>query len=68
MSRETHSSPFVSAEGSEADRIFYHKADWPRLKEIIGEKIARFGTEVCEDSARMFRESFELDEQQEAVS
>jgi RNA polymerase sigma factor (sigma-70 family) len=39
-----------------ADRIFYHKADRPKLKEIVGEKIERFGTEVYEDYARLYRE------------
>jgi RNA polymerase sigma factor (sigma-70 family) len=47
---------FIDSGAYSADRIFFHQAEGPRLREIVGEKIARFDNEVYEDYARLFRE------------
>jgi RNA polymerase sigma factor (sigma-70 family) len=38
------------------DNLVYHRADRPRLREIVGEKMERFGTEIYEEFAALFRE------------
>jgi RNA polymerase sigma factor (sigma-70 family) len=39
-----------------SDKLVYHQADRPKLREIVGEKIERFGTEDFEEFAALFRE------------
>ncbi len=39
-----------------ADNLAFHRADRPKLREIVGEKIDRFGTEIYEEFAALFRE------------
>jgi RNA polymerase sigma factor (sigma-70 family) len=46
---------FIDAGAYSAERIFFHQADGPRLKELVGEKIERFDTEVYGEYARLFR-------------
>lgn len=47
---------FIDSGAYSADRIFFHQAHGPRLRELVGEKIERFGTEVYEEYARLFRD------------
>jgi len=46
---------FIDSGAYSADRISFHQADGPRLREIVGEKIERFDTEIYEDYQRLFR-------------
>jgi RNA polymerase sigma factor (sigma-70 family) len=47
---------FIDSGAYSADRIFFHQADGPRLRELVGEKIERFDTEVYDEYVRLFRE------------
>jgi len=47
---------FIDSGAYSADRIFFHQADGARLRELVGEKIEQFDTEVYDDYARLFRE------------
>lgn len=47
---------FVDAGAYSTERIFFHQAEGPRLRELVGEKIERFNNEVYDDYARLFRE------------
>ncbi len=38
------------------DNLVYHRADRPKLRQIVGEKIERFGNDVYEEFAALFRE------------
>lgn len=83
---------FIDSGAYSAERIFFHQADRPKLRDLVGEKIERFENEVYCEYARIFREHpfytspattswlrdligqrsfreiFELDEHQGAVS
>lgn len=47
---------FIAMGAYSAERIFFHQPESPRLRELVGEKIERFGTEVYDEYARLFRE------------
>jgi len=47
---------FIDSGAYSADRIFFHQADSPRMKELVGEKMERYGDEVYDEYARLFRE------------
>ena len=47
---------FIDSGAYSADRIFFHQADGPQLKEIVGEKIKRFDAGIYGEYARLFRE------------
>ena len=46
---------FIKSGAYSADRIFFHQAEGPRLRDLVGETIERFSTEVYE-YAPLFRE------------
>jgi RNA polymerase sigma factor (sigma-70 family) len=46
----------VAAGASSTDRIFFHRADRPRLREVVGETIERFDNEIYAEYARLCRE------------
>lgn len=47
---------FIDSGAYSADRIFFHQADSPRMKELVGEKMERYGAEVYDEYARLFRD------------
>ena len=46
----------VASGASSTDRIFCHRADRPRLREVVGETIERFDNEIYPEYARLCRE------------
>jgi len=38
------------------DNLVFHQADRPRLREVVGKKIERYGTEDYEELVSLFRE------------
>ena len=44
------------ASGYPTDNLVFHQADRPKLREVVGKKIERYGTEVYEEYASLFRE------------
>lgn len=46
---------FIDSGAYSADRLFFRQAGGPRLRELVGETIERFGSEVYEEYARLFR-------------
>lgn len=38
------------------DNLVFHQADRPRLREVVGKKIERYGTEDYEEFVSLFRE------------
>ena len=47
---------FIDSGAYSADRIFFHQADGPRLRELVGDTIERFGAEAYDEYARLFRD------------
>ena len=47
---------FIDAGAYSADRICFHQADGPRLRELVGEKMERYDAEIYDDYTRLFRE------------
>jgi RNA polymerase sigma factor (sigma-70 family) len=47
---------FIDSGAYSADRIFFHQAEGPRVRELVGEKIERFDNEVYDEYVRLFRE------------
>ncbi|MFH1842623.1 MAG: RNA polymerase sigma factor [bacterium] len=47
---------FLDSGAYSADRIFFHQAAGPRLRELVGKKIERVDAEVYREYARLFRE------------
>jgi RNA polymerase sigma factor (sigma-70 family) len=46
---------FIDSGAYSADRTFFHQAGGSRLRELVGETIERFDTEVYKDYVRLFR-------------
>ncbi len=46
---------FIASGAYTSDRTTFHRDGGARLEEIVGEKIARFGDEIYDEYARLFR-------------
>ncbi len=47
---------FIASGAYSADRISFHRADGPRLQDLVGETIERFGSDIHDEFPRLFRE------------
>jgi len=47
---------FIDSGAYSADRLFFHQASGPRLRELVGVKIERVNAEIYRDYARLFRD------------